>query len=132
MSATAYWPETIPTPLLERSHQLVPRSEATIMESGRRRIRRSHDESIELIKARWNFTVDQFQTFETFVSSELEHGELSFIMETYEPSTLPGHIKQVTRTLAFFEPYTFNRSDNLFAVSATLEVDSEEVEIVAL
>lgn len=130
MSNTVEWPEDLPVPLLGRRHTLNPRSIITVMESNRKRVRRSDPEAIELLNVRWNFTRDEFDAFRTFFIEDLEQGVLPFTMVTYDPSPTVGLTTQITWTLAFFgvPPYQFARSDNLFEVSATLEVDAAETE----
>lgn len=107
------YPVTLPAPLLGRRHTRLPRPLVTVMESERVRVRPQYTESLELMDVQWNFTVDQFQTFESFFRNTLSQGEGDFALE----------VLGTTFTLAFFPAtYSFAKSDNLFSVTATLEV----------
>ena len=124
-----YWPEGLDTPLVERRHQILPRSQITEMESGRKRIRRLQLEPIEVVDVTWNFVADAYVTFRNFFINDLKHGSLFFVMETIEPSDGPSTFIRFTRSYAFLDgKYNFSQSDNLFTVSAILEVDEEEQE----
>lgn len=80
------------------------------MESGRLRNRRLHASPIEMMEVAWNFTEDQFDIFKTFFDVGLENGTLEF--------DLAG-----IGTVAFWEStYSQNHTDNLFYVSAKLEL----------
>lgn len=126
-SSAISWPETLPVPLIERSHNIIPRSEVTLMESKRRRVRRLHMSPIELIGVQWNFTVDQYDAFRTFFIEDLNQGEQIFELITYELASTDGYYIIVTRQVAFVDGrYTFTESDNLFEVKGTLIVESEE------
>jgi hypothetical protein len=58
----------------------------------------------------WNFTQDQFDDFRTFFNETLVNGSLTFDWEE-------------VGTLSFWQAtYSFSRTDNLFSVTATLEV----------
>ncbi len=126
-SGVIVWPEDLPAPLIDRAHNLLPRSEVTVMESRRKRIRRLHQESIELIDVEWNFTIDQFDVFRTFFVDELGQGVELFLLVTFELSPDPLYYFEVSRMVAFVDgTYTFNQSDNLITVRGTLIVDEEE------
>jgi len=126
-SSLPYWPDGLDTPLVDRKHQILPRSQVTRMESGRNRIRRLQLEPIEVVDVTWNFVADAYVTFRNFFINDLEHGSLFFVMETLEPSPLPGYSYLMTRSYAFLDgTYSFSESDNLFTVTATLEIDEEE------
>lgn len=86
------------------------------MISRRIRNRRLQDTSIELVEVRWEFTLDQFDTFKTFFDETIDNGALPFAIE----------FDGVTTEVAFLENYTFAESNNLFSVQTTLEVISEE------
>lgn len=123
------WPPGLPTPLLGRTHTIAPRSEVTRMESGRPRVRPADVESLEVMDATWNFTQDQYNTFQTFFINELEHGEKIFELVTLEQAPDPTKVRQWVREVAFLDAtYSFNRSDNLFVVQAVLEIDAEDFE----
>lgn len=116
------WPNTIPVPLMARTHKQDPRSLPTLMESGRLRNRRQFTDSIELIEATWNFTVDQFSLFKIFFETELTNGSRIFQLTTSDFAP-PGKTRSITYALSFWEGnYAFTRTDNLFTVKATLEV----------
>lgn len=119
---------TIPTPLIERTHILAPRSLVTVMESRRKRVRRQHHEALEMMDVQWNFTQDQYDTFRNWFIDELDQGVKTFPLSTLELSPEPGKMLAVTRICAFINvpPYTFSRSDDLFTVFATLAIDREE------
>jgi len=68
----------------------------------------------------WNFTEDQFEIFKDFVEVNLAQGEHYFVLGGFEGGQL------VNRTVAFLSPYTLERTDNLFHVSAMMEVVEEE------
>jgi hypothetical protein len=125
------WPSTIPVPLVDRQHEFRPLSDGTLMESGRMRIRRASLLPQEFIKVRWNFTEDQYETFEQFFQTTILNGELSFLLVTYDPSSEEFMVTEVHREVAFVEgKYGFTKSDNLFAVSATLEVVDVETVLI--
>lgn len=108
------WPTSLPLPLERRSHALMPQGEAVRMESQRVRVRRLYEEPVEIVTVQWNFTSDQFEDFETFFATTLEHGEFPFTMEW------EGGVPQ---TLAFVEAsYHFNREDSVYSVQAALEI----------
>lgn len=122
------WPESLPAPLIGRTHSLRPRSASTMMESNRKRIRRLHTTSIELIDVDFNFTEDQYDTFRTFFISELDSGVKSFVLITYELAALDGYYQIVDRLVSFVDgTYSFSQSDGLVVVTGTLIVESEEV-----
>lgn len=123
MSTTAVWPD-IPVPLVVRAHSFNPRDERTRMESARTRKRRLFTDALELVDVTWHFTYDQFETFKGFFEDDLEHGSNRFEMSHYSlEESVPG---VVTEEYTFWENYTWSRSDNLFAVTATLEVAPPE------
>lgn len=104
------WPTSLPLPLIKRKYDLDPRNASTIMETGRMRNRRVYDIPVKMIQVAWNFTQDEFDTFKSFFDTDLENGTLTFDWDE-------------EGTLAFYPAtYDFTRTDNLFAVSATLEV----------
>lgn len=99
------------------------------MESNRVRTRRVHHEVFETIDVQWNFTEDEYNTFRNWFIAELDQGVLRFQMVTLELSPTDT-VMEVTRVLAFLDgTYNFNRSDNLFTVTATLEVDQEDSDL---
>jgi hypothetical protein len=93
---------------------VTPRSTPIEMDGTRYRCKREHQEQFMSIGVVWNFTVDEFQTFRLFFDSELENGELSFLMDVDDVSTEVGFLEE--------PPFTFTREDGLFMVSATLEI----------
>lgn len=126
------WPDSIPVPMIERSHTINPRHLITGMETNRKRVRRQHDEVIEILDVTWNFTRDEYDAFRTFFIEEIEQGQDYFRLTTIELSATPGTHAEVERIVAFLDgTYQFSRSDNLFSVSAQLEVNSETVDDVA-
>lgn len=132
-STYADWPETLPTPLMERSHLVKSQTQTTRMESGRQRIRRTQAEVFEVMSAVWNFTEEGYATFRTFFQESLEHGENWFWMVTKEITEDPETPNNVTRLYAFVDAtYTITHSDNLYQVTATLETDMEVVEPEAI
>ncbi len=103
------------------------------MESGRQRIRRLYTEPIEVMEVTWNFTVDEYSTFRDFFIHTLQQGSLPFEMETKEFAPDPDYIRVYTRQYAFLNgTYEFSRSDNLFSVRTTLEIDAEVYEEVPI
>lgn len=97
------------------------------MESGRPRVRAVDRECLEVMNVTWNFTGDQYKTFQDFFVNELEHGALVFELITLEHASDPTQIRQYVREVAFLDAtYTFSGSDNLFVVEAVLEIDAEE------
>lgn len=124
------YPLTIPVPLIEREHQLSARPSERQMESGRLRRRRLQIELQEFLKVSWNFTEDDFGTFKSFYEDTLDNGSLSFLMVTFEDDPQgSGELLEVDWELAFVGVPQHSRSDNLFSVSATLEVlDKQMVE----
>lgn len=126
-SNLSIWPEELPTPLLTRSHSIAPRSQQTVMESARLRIRRQTTEILELISVNWNFTVDQFSVFQAFHSATLLNGELPFQLDTLDVSPNEGMLIATSREVAFWEgKYSFTKTDNCYTVTAQLEVVFEE------
>lgn len=123
-SATPIWPSTLSTPMLGRLHRFFPRPEVVQMESGRFRKRRIFLDSMELMEVQWSFTEDQFDAFELFFHEQLNNGSLSFVLTTAAAAEgRPPTEEDIVREVVFWEgTYSFSRSDNLFAVSATLEV----------
>lgn len=89
------------------------------------RHRRTFTAPLELIDVTWNFTLDEFEVFKAFFEEDLVNGSLLFEMTT--PDFAPVHMdRSVTRMLGFWGAnYGFNRSDNLFTVTAILEIASE-------
>jgi hypothetical protein len=111
---------------MTRQHQVDPRSAPVLMESGRMRRRRTFLDPLELIAVSWNFTEDQFEAFKTFFEIDLQNGSEHFELITPDFPPAGFVFRTVTRVLAFWEcNYAFTRSDNLFSVTATLEVVSE-------
>lgn len=124
-STTPLYPETIPVPKIERTHQKRPRSISTLMESGRMRLRRSYDTEVHYIQATWHFTEDEFDRFKMWFEETLINGEVAFSMETYDESVNAGEVEEITWELLFAEGnYSFSHSDNLYQVLALLEVVS--------
>lgn len=123
MSTVAVWP-AIPEPKIMRTHSFGPRHEATRMETSRVRKRRTYTDALELVEVLWHFTQDEFDTFKTFFEVELVNGSARFEMDHYSLEEDPPSL--VTLEYTFWEGYSFNRSDNLFAVSATLELAPPE------
>lgn len=85
------------------------------MESGRIRKRRLCADPYEAWEVQWNFTEDQFDDFKAFFDTTLVNGSLSFAIDFFG----------IDREVVFVGgQYSFVRADNLFSVSATLEVVS--------
>jgi len=125
------WPNSLPVPLIGRTHKILPRSDAVQMESNRVRFRRTYHEAEEILDVTWNFTRDQYNEFRNFFIEELNQGVYRFQMMTAEMADPPALYHQVTRVLSFLTGnYSVSGSDNLITVSASLEVDSEEVVII--
>jgi hypothetical protein len=117
------WPN-IPVPLIDNpSYTILPRSYVTPMESKRIRIRRMQVCSIELLDVTWHFTKDEYELFEQFFNETLETGSLPFSITTKESDPFGSGLVEVDRNVAFWKAeYSFSRSDNLYAVTATLEI----------
>lgn len=83
----------------------------------------------QFLKASWNFTEDEFSAFVRFYELTLDNGSLSFLLKTFEEDPDgSGDTVEVDWELAFVGKPQHSRSDNLFSVSATLEVlDSEAI-----
>ncbi len=110
MSDPVQWPDALPAPLRTRAVQLLSRNTVTEMGSRRLRQRRGHIEIMQVMKVTWSFTSDQFDTFRNYFAEDLVHGSEAFEMDG--------------ETYSFLEPvYSFSRTDNLFQVSAMLEMD---------
>lgn len=123
-SSTSVWPDALPTPLLGRQRGIGSQALATRMDSGRVRVRQTQTVPLELQSVRWNFTAGQFSEFLTFFQEDLENGELSFLM----PTAKTGETDQDEKEFAFWEGrFDWEHTDNLFAVSATLELIPEPV-----
>lgn len=130
-SDTIYWPITIPTPLIGRSIRVNPRSWNTTMESLRSRVRRAHAAPLKVMSVSWNFTQDQYEAFEAFFIETIQQGSLPFAMETLEQDPDPLFVRAFLRELAFLNgTYKWTQSDNLFIVTAELEVDAESYEVI--
>ena len=117
------WPPSIPHPLMVRAHTLEPRSTVTVFETMRYRVRREFTDPMEMIEYTWNFTEDQFETFRDYVEINLENGQNNFLIGGFEGGQL------VLRSVAFLssgQPYTIGRSDNLFVVTAIVQVMEQE------
>jgi len=128
-SDTPYFPETLPTPLIGRKRKVDPRGQNIVMESRRMRSRRDNEAPLATLEVSWNFTQDEYDIFRTFFIEELVHGESTFVLITLEQAPDPSMVRQFTREVAFLDgQYTFDTSDNLVTVNATLEVDAEEFE----
>lgn len=119
---TLLYPDTLPTPLIDRNHAFKSRPDVTIMETGRARRRRTALEPIEYLECTWNFTQDEFESFKEFYEGDLSNGAFEFAMTTFDRSPVPGEMYEVTRLLAFAGPYSFIHSDNLYTVNGVLEV----------
>jgi hypothetical protein len=119
----------IPVPLLEHTRSLAARPSEREMESSRVRRRRMQAELQQFLKASWNFTEDEFSAFVRFYELTLDNGSLSFLLKTFEEDPDgSGDTVEVDWELAFVGKPQHSRSDNLFSVSATLEVlDSEAI-----
>jgi len=90
-----------------------PRSEVTEMEGGWIRRRRQHLKPRKVWDVEWNLVGDQFSDFKDFFEGDLANGSLPFVLY------LLGGLHQVV----FAEPeYFFTRTDNLFNVTASLEI----------
>lgn len=107
------WPDTIPSPLVRAQVAVDPRSETTEMEGGWIRKRRQHLEPRKVWDVEWNFVVDQFVTFKDFFDGDLGNGSLPFVLY------MLGGFKRVVFADA---DYSYTRTDNLFNVTASLEV----------
>lgn len=112
----------IPAPLLGRRNRITPRSDGLMMETGRRRIIRKHAGSFEIMEINWSFTEDQFNDFKTFFEIHLQNGSLPFGLVTYDPTDDAHYIDQIIWELAFMEAYSLSHSDNLYAVTGTVEI----------
>lgn len=116
-------PNGVPPPLLLHKRPVMARNAALMFESGRRRVRRQYTEALELWDVVWHLTQDKYEIFEEWFQTLLTNGEKEFILITLEASEIPGQVRQWTRTLAFMTPnYAMSHSDNLFAVTVTLEL----------
>lgn len=110
------WPvDELPVPLKgDRKHRFLTNSLNTQFDTRRFRTRRQFSTPLfEAIEVVWNFTRDEFYTFEAFFKDDLVNGSLPFSMDVGESEPLE---------LAFLQPYSFSRSDNLFSVVGLLEV----------
>lgn len=105
------WPD-IPVPLRAHRRAIDLQNLTTEMETGRLRKRRQQEDRREIWDVTWNFTEDQFETFKEFFDTTLKNGSIRFHIE----------LLGVDRTVEFFTPYSFNHTDNLFSVSASLLV----------
>jgi len=125
------WPGGVPVPLVERKHAVAPRSTLTEMESSRIRVRREHLLEIEAIHVTWHMTEEQHVAFQNFFTADLLNGELPFFMLTEDFPVDAITERHTTRILAFMDgQYTTQHSDNLYVVTALLEVvDSESLDI---
>lgn len=100
------------------------------MESRRYRCRRQHLALLKLVDVSWNFTEDEYAIFQEFFIEQLNQGELLFAMVSIEPDSNPALQRTYIRGLSFWGgTYEFSRSDNLFTVSATLEIVVETFNI---
>lgn len=95
------------------------------MESGRVRRRRVHEDALELMQFQCNFTLDQFDGFKFFFEEVLQNGTLGFEMDVLDTEGEESEEAVVTKHFAFWENYTFTRSDGLFSVSGVLELQVE-------
>lgn len=109
------WPATLPKPLMGARVATDSRSWRTEMETGRVRQRRVQLLPLRLVQAEWSFTGDAFETFKEFFEVSLENGSLPFALELFGADSEESEV-------AFMGPYSWSRSDNLFSVSAVLEV----------
>lgn len=127
-SSTSVWPDALPVPL--RAHQQAGElfTLRTEFESGRIRKRRTVPDPRETLTVTWNFTADQFEEFKTFFDESLENGSLNFVIPLFGAE----------REVEFRDStYSFSRTDNLYAVSASLfvepltEIPSDDFELYA-
>lgn len=122
MNTTIYWPAELPAPLTAPKTSFVSRAIETEMESARRRVRRTEAGSQEFIEVSWNFTQDQYEVFRAFFNDTLRQGSNYFLLP------LKGYQRWVDRAVSFVDAkYTFSHTDNLYNVSATLELYQSEV-----
>lgn len=120
---------SIPVPLLEHERQLTARPSERQMESSRVRRRRMQADLQEFLKVSWNFTEDEFNTFKSFYEDTLDNGTISFLMKTFEDDPAgSGDVVEVSWELAFVGEPQHARSDNLFSVSATLEITDKLIQ----
>lgn len=105
------WPD-VPVPLRSHRRAIDFQNLTTEMETGRLRKRRQQMDHREVWDVNWNFTEDQFETFKNFFDVTLKNGSIRFHIELFG----------VDRIAEFFAPYSFNHTDNLFSVGATLLV----------
>lgn len=120
-SVTILWPETLPTPLMERALSNNPRNWETVMESKRTRARPSADGTLEIMSVSWKFTADQYAAFKTFFEDVLIQGTEVFVMATLEPDDDPQLVRDTLYQLAFYTSnYTWHQEDDFMAVQADL------------
>jgi len=110
------WPSLVPLPLVNPQMAGEFGGQSTLMESGRKRIRRILTAPTERLEVNWNFAGDQYILFKAFFDGTLANGSSPFHIEIFGESKL----------MAFLESdYSFDHSDNLFTVTASLEyIDS--------
>lgn len=119
----------IPVPLVEHTREETARPSERQMESSRIRRRRMQVELQEFLKASWNFTEDEFDIFVEWYEEMLENGSTQFLLKTYEDDPVgTGETIEVWWELAFVGDPQHTRSDNLFSVSATLEVLDKSIQ----
>lgn len=114
------WPNSLPVPLMMRTHGINSRSTTTIMETGRPRVRPEYDQPFETANYVWHFTEDQFSVFKDFLEINLANGVNNFYLSGYEGGLLVYHV------VAFMGGYNVEHSDNLYAVSAQVEIVEDE------
>lgn len=117
------YPFDLPVPLLDHDRNLTARPSQREMESGRIRRRRMQAELQEFLKVNWNFTEDEFAAFKSFYEDILDNGTIQFLLKTSEEDPAgSGETVEVWWEVAFVAKPQHVRGDNLFSVSATLEV----------
>ena len=90
-----------------------PQSDVTQMDSGRLRIRRLHDVPFTLLSAKWTFTEEQFQTFQSFFEDTLGNGVETFAI----------NLGDTVHDVVFYESnYTFKQLRRVTEVTAVLDI----------
>jgi len=115
-----YPDDQLPHPMMERALPTEPQSTVTMMETGRPRVRREFYEPRELMEVSWNFTGEQFHYFKIFYEIDLAGGTESFYLTSNDGDDL------VTREVAFLDEPELEHSDNLYRITAVLEIIQEE------
>lgn len=107
------WPGNLPLPLINSSQVGTGTDTRIQMETGRFRQVPLID-TMETAAVQWLFTEDQYSQFREFWHNDMQDGTIPVTLSIY--GTL--------RACAFVEAtYTWSRTDNVFAVSASLEMD---------